>query len=494
MIVRNLQLIALVLLCMVSGCNSGYRAQIIDPPTGVLENVWDNVSEDPLIAYSQMLPEDWWNLFDDDQLANFIQTAFMRNPSLQEARAKILQASYNADRVHALLFPNMTWGADVLREKLSETGIIPFNTSGQTTGQAPQVMQGGSSGIPVYFTQYETEFTLTYDFDIWGKNRSLLRAALGDVQTNIADEAFARLQLGIAVAKTYFELQIYYKRQEIAQAQVAIRERLLELSRQRVREHLDSDFNVISGEAVLAQAKQALYQIQGAIAVDEYQLKTYLAGKFEEAITNTKIVEQPLPKVPLPKDIPLHLIAHRPDVISQLWVIESAGNQIEAAKAGFYPDFSLTALFGYQTIHPKELFKWPSSYYSVDPAVTLPFFDGGRLVAALHSSEVNYDLAIYEYNRLVLNAAKEVLEGIAVLRHNELQLAEYKKITAQKDQNLQLTIQRADNNLGSDVDRLNSEINTLAARDQEVMALGSTIQSILSLIKALGGGYEACYE
>ena len=162
------------------------------------------------------------------------------------------------------------------------------------------------------------------------------------------------------------------------------------------------------------------------------------------------------------------------------------------------PDFililSITALFGYQTIHPRKLFKWPSSYFSADPSVLLPVFDGGRLSANLRASEVNYDLAIYEYNRMILNAVKEVLDGIAVLRNTDLQLGEFKKITAQNQSNLQLTLLRSRNNLSSDLELLNSEFEVLKARDQEVIALGSTIQSIISLIKALGVGYDACYE
>jgi NodT family efflux transporter outer membrane factor (OMF) lipoprotein len=489
-----LQIAALVLLCFAAGCDTGYRAQPMDLPTDALQDAVTAAANDPQIAYTELLPDEWWTLFHDDQLTTFIETAFDRNPSLKEAKANILLAYYNADRVRATLYPNINWGADILREKFSQTGIIPFNTTGQLTGQPPPVAQGGLSGIPVYFTQYETEFILTYDFDLWGKNRSTLKAALGNVQANIADEIFTRLQLGIAVAQAYFKLQIYYKRLEIAQGKVSAAEKLADLSRQRVSGNLDSNLTENSAEVVLAQMMQALYEIQGNIAVTEYQLKTYLAGNFQEIIDSIPIVEQPLPKVPLPADIPFHLIAHRPDVISQLWVIESAGHQIDAAKAGFYPDFSLTALFGYQTIHPGDLFKWPSSFYSVDPAVVLPFFDGGRLRANLHGSQVNYDLAIYEYNRLVLNAVKEVLDGIAVLRSSEMQLGQYKKIAAKNEQNYQLTLLRTNNNLSSDLDLLNTQIKFLAAHDQEVIALGTTIQSILSLIKALGVGYEACYE
>ncbi len=477
-----------------TACSSGYRAQPIETPSEALEAAFEDASADPLIAYTAPMPEEWWGLFYDDQLSCFIQTAFQRNPTIQEARSNILFAVYNADLVRSSLYPTINWGADVLRSKFSETGIIPFNMNGQQTGQPPLVGTGGAAGIPVYFTQYETEFTLSYDFDIWGKRRSLLSAALGEVQANIADEMFIRLQLGVAIAEAYYQVQVDYQRIEIASRQVAIQERVLELTRQRAAAHLDSETVVNLAEAKLAEAKQVLYQILGHMAIAENQLRAYLAGNFDEMIWDMSIEERPLPRVPLPGDLPFHLIAHRPDVISQLWLIESAGEQIEAAKAGFYPDFSLTGLFGYQTIHLRKLFEWPSSYYSVDPAVLLPVFDGGKLIANLRGSEVSYDQAIYEYNQLVLNAVREVLDGIALLRYNEKQLSAYHEIFTQNAKNLELAQLRLNHNLSSELDLLNSESSLLKARDQEIGALGNTLHAILSLIKALGGGYETCMD
>ena len=45
------------------------------------------------------MPEDWWILFEDGQLDQFIRRVFIANPTLQAARANILLAAYNADRM-----------------------------------------------------------------------------------------------------------------------------------------------------------------------------------------------------------------------------------------------------------------------------------------------------------------------------------------------------------------------------------------------------------
>lgn len=478
-----------------AGCTCSYRECPSELPAAALISALGEAGG--TVEFTDCVQEQWWSLFDDDQLSYFITLAHGRNPTLRQAYGKVLLAAAHAERVRSVLFPNILWAADVSRQKLSETGLIPFTQAPASGLSEPSPAQlvatGGAAGIPVYFTQTETEFNLSYDFDIWHKNRNTWRAALDEVQANIADEAFARLQLGVAVALTYYQLQVDYKRLEVAKRLVDLDDRLLALTHERVGSDLDTSLNVQNARSNLSTAKLSFLQLQGSVAVAENKLRTYLAGQFDEQILELEIIDRPLPKVPLPKDLPLHLIAHRPDIMAQLWLIESAGKQIEVAKAGFYPDVNINALFGYQTIHLHKLFEWPSVFFNVDPAISLPFFDGGRLAANLRGSEINYDLAIYEYNERVLNAVHEVLDGLVLVRNTDLQLQEQRQKLAQQEELYRLTVLRVENNLDSDLDALLSEAQMLAVRDQELIVLGSAFQAIIGLIKAVGGGYEACY-
>lgn len=470
-----------------SSCSCGPRAQAIGIPEKALERAMDATNEDPIFNHEESIPEDWWLIFNDTQLSGFIETALENNPTLQSAHAKILAAQYNADKVQAALYPHFNFMMDVQRQKLSKTGVIP---AGPTLPSIP-VPSTPNSGIPFYFTLFDTQINFIYDFDFWGKNRNTLRAALGEVQANIADEIFARLALSISVAQVYYRLQIDYQRQEIAEELVKNRQEFLDLTQQRVQKNLDDERAFHNAQINLSAARQALLQIQGDIAVNEYQLQAYLAGSFEEEIANIKISPKDIPAVPLPRELPLHLISYRPDITAQLWLIQSAGLQIEVAKAGFYPDFNLTGFLGMQTIHLHKWFFAKSAYYNIEPAFTLPIFDGGLLVANLRGSEVNYDLAIYEYNNMVLNAIRDVLDGMAVLQNENGQLDEFKQEAMHQNEISQLTEMRANHHLSSGLDTLNAQANFLTARDNETISIGRTMMAVLSLVKALGGGYDA---
>lgn len=458
----------------------------------MLANAIEEAEPEGLFEPSAYLPIEWWTIFNDEQLNEFIAKALARNPTLESAKERIHLACYNSNLVRSSLFPNIVWGADVSRQKFSETGIIPFNTD-QTTGQAPIAVTAGQNGIPVYFTQYETELTLNYNFDIWCRNRNLWRSALSEVQARIADEAFSRLQLSSAVALVYFHLQVNYKLRDLTRELIARKSEYLVIVEDRFEHNLENGITVNDAKNSLKQEEETLLEIESDILANEHLLKYYMADQFEEEIADTKVIEMPMPKLPMPKEIPMHVLAYRPDIVAQLWLIESAGKQIEVAKAGFYPDFNLMALFGFQTIHLHKLFLWPkSTFFNVDPAVTLPIFDGGRILANWRSSEVNYSLAILRYNDLVLNAAKEVLDGLSSLVKSHEQFQKLSQVALLQEENVQLMRLRVDHNLNSELDYLTTVEKLISAQRDQQIRLGTTYQSLLSLIKALGGGYESC--
>ena len=153
-LLSSMQLAFHFLLCaaVVSCSSSVPRADPLDLPTGALEGAVCQVADDSTFEVSGWPSERWWELFSDDQLSHFIETTIERNPTLQIARENILGAAYSADRVRAVLYPNVTWMGDVSRQKFSKTGLIPFTGLPLTPGLPPVL---GGPLIPEYFTQWE---------------------------------------------------------------------------------------------------------------------------------------------------------------------------------------------------------------------------------------------------------------------------------------------------------------------------------------------------
>lgn len=476
------------------GCSSSLSVAPFDVPQNAIENAVDTACDESCIFHKAPMPTCWWSLFEDDQLSEYIEKALAKNPTLQKTKQRIFAAEAIALSAKSSLFPYLSLGADVSRQKLSKTGVIPFSIgpagSGSPIISVPAV-PGENSRIPEYFTIYETELNLKYHFDFWDKQKNKWRAALGRIQASIAEEAFARLELSILVAKTYYKLQMSYKRQEIVASFVANRQEYVTAIKDRIDANIDNEIALQNAISNVIDAKDILLQIQSSIDLEKNRLKALIAD-FDECFLQQDITPSSLPKVPIPQDIHLNLLARRPDIIAQLWLIESASRHIAVAKAEFYPDFNLTALFGFQTIHFRELFKWPSTFFNIDPAMSLPIFDAGQRMANLEGSEVNYNLEILEYNNLLIQAVKEVMDALSLLDNTWQRYLQYESKHRHLADLDRLTSLRVSHNLSSNLDYLISMGNVLMSQDQEVIALERAIQAALDLIKSLGGGYNNC--
>jgi NodT family efflux transporter outer membrane factor (OMF) lipoprotein len=485
-----------VMMCILSGCYGPY--DFVAPemvPGEAITKAINYETDEAVTQRDTPLPADWWLLFHDDQLTCFIQKALARNPTLQSAQSRISAALYDSERLYSFLVPNVNLSGDIQRVKLSKTGVFPADvpaTIPASSGvpNAPVV----PSLIPFYFTLYEAALNFKYDLDLWHKNRNAVKAALDEVQARLADEAFIRLNLTIAVAQAYWQLQVDYARWEIARRLIENRAEFEEYIRERLSHNIDTNFSRNTARLNLTSVKQGLLEIEGTIAVHEHQLKALLADDFDECIAQLKISHDSLPRVPIPEALPLHLIGYRPDIMSQLWIIQASCRQIDIAKAGFYPDVNLMGFYGQQTIHPSKFWEWKSGFGVAEGAFTLPIFDGGYLKANLLVKEVDYDIAILKYNQLILDAVKEVLDGISLLDSNYKQFVLFQQETEDQYANLTLMNLRQKHHIATGIDQLNSEQNYLIAKDQQMVALGKTLQSSLQLIKALGGGYDACME
>lgn len=453
-------------------------AEPMNLPIQPLEEAITAVENNPIFTIGETIPSRWWEIFKDNQLSRLIAIALNFNPSINEAYAQIELACYQADNARSTLFPNISFSGYVTRNHITKTGALPPTPPG-----APFF-------LPFDYTLYDLQFNLLYDFDLWYKNRNTLYAAIDNTYAQMAEDALVRLAVSISVAQAYYNIQIDYARLDNVNALIGNREQYFKLVKQRKLHNLASDLDLLPIENILSAAKRLKIGIENDLAINQHQLDALLAEDITHSLEKVPVDEECLPSIPLPSNIPLHLIGNRPDIQAKLWMIEAAGATTEAAKAGFYPDVNLSALAGFQTITLSKLFNYDSTNCIGGPAFNLPLFTGGQLESALGISEVNYDLAIYQYNGLVLQAVQQVLDGIDMLKNSHEAVGLYNKEISNQIRLIKLTKMRVKSNLNSDLDTLNQEQILMNDREAALLEKRAEITAFLSLIKALGGGYS----
>jgi NodT family efflux transporter outer membrane factor (OMF) lipoprotein len=463
-----------VYLFLTSACSRESQVPSSIPETAI-QNEIDQALLSPSFEYGPWVSKKWWRLLHDCQLETFIQTALYQNPTLKMAIDQVLIAEQLAEGQRSPLLPWVFLEADSLKAKVSKTGPLE---------NIPPTL------FPFSFRQTQTFLSFSFIIDWWGKNRSALKASLGDMQATIAESAVAKLMITIKVAEAYYQHQVSLNRLTLAQQAVRNRERFLALSMARMDNGLDSDFSIQRAQQALSQKKQLLFSLQQGASASLNSLRTLLSGDFQEEVLPVDLDDMGTSPFALPPELPLDLIGHRPEIIAQLWRIQAASHRIHVARTNFYPNIDLLGLFGFQTIHLSELLKDPSRSMLWGPALQLPIFQGGLLTAILKESEFEYALAVDQYEQLVDRAVQEVLDGITAVRTTAEIWTETK---AFQDIAYELTIlaqKKLEHNISSEIEILQLEKDWLEARDAAIQAKGHQIFSFLALVKSLGGGYD----
>ncbi len=420
-------------------------------------------------------PDDhWWFMFDDPQLSFLIKKVLKNNPDMGIASMRARKALQEAYVVRSALFPHLKGEFEVNWEHLSKDNLYRF----------PPSM------IPANIYQLVIGLELTYEFDIWGKNRQRYKAALGEARVATAEAAMTTLHLSTAAAKGYFNLQTSIEKEKMLKGRSKAENDLLFLVQQRFVHGLANELDVKEQKNRALKTDQELVANTERIALGKNFLRALMGDgpdNDEKMLTPQAHYEG---KFPLPEYLSLDLLARRPDITAKVWQVEKAAHLIGAAKAMFYPDLNLIAAGGLESLSWNMFFNKDSFAGSLTPALHLPIFLGGKLRANLDARVAEFEEMVYEYNHTLLIAAQEVADSISNIRSATSRLRDQEGVVDEMGGIYDLTFANYSSGLDSKMQVLEREVQYLDAQMKKYEIEGDRLNQIAALIKALGGGYE----
>ncbi len=424
--------------------------------------------------------ERWWEMFVDPQLNCLMETALEQSPTIQTALARVAMAEQDARKEKAALFPRVDFDGEEQWEYFSKNGFVRsfYPTS-------PTVI------VPATVNQLDLTLNFNYEIDFFGRNRNLFKAALGRARAERAEARQAILILTTLIAQTYIELQMRLALKEIEEERLEQRSQLFELSHFREFYGLDAATPVLEREQSFYAVKKQVLQLEKEIALDRHTL-SILVGVGPD----TKIAPEPMKAVferpvTLPSDLSSDLLARRPDLMAQIWRIEAAAKEIGAAKADFYPRVNLMAFAGLESLSFNKLLEMGSKQGALVPSVHLPIFTGGKLKANLKSKVAAFNEETFRYNDLLLHAAKEVADQIAILSTTFDTVTEQISMLESAEDQWELQYSRYRNGVDNFIAVLEREDNLLDQRYAMYGLERDYLLAVLKMIKALGGGYTS---
>ncbi|MNM63236.1 Outer membrane protein OprM precursor [compost metagenome] len=192
----------------------------------------------------------------------------------------------------------------------------------------------------------------------------------------------------------------------------------------------------------------------------------------------------------MPATLPAELIGRRPDVVAQRWRVEAASHDIRAAKAEFYPNISLNAFAGLQSLSLSDFLTAGSRTFGIGPALSLPIFDGGRLRANLGVRQAEYDAAAEQYNATLVTALHDVVNQLVSLRWLAERANEQQQALQLTQEAYDMAVSRYRSGVGNYLQVLSAEGQVLQQK-QLLIDIETQERTLhLELIRALGGGYD----
>ncbi|WP_113653669.1 efflux transporter outer membrane subunit [Pedobacter namyangjuensis] len=433
----------------------------------------DNLYRDVTTADTTTIADlPWKTLFADAELQALIEQGLAENLDLKQAieRIKIAEATFRQSR--AALLPTVQADVSVTDAKQSRAALnfppgININLETQT---------------------YRAQLSTSWEADIWGKLSSAKRSALASLLQSDAAKRAVQTQLIANIANTYYSLLALDKQLEITLKTIESRRNNVESMKALKEAARVTGAAVVQSEANLYAAEVSLPDLKRSIRETENALNILLA-KEAGSVTRSTLDRQNAYSN-LKTGVSSQLLQNRPDVIAAELALRAQFENVNSAKAYFYPALTLTAGGGLSSLDIKDFFS-QSIFYNLVGGLTQPILARGQNKARLKTAEANRQIAFLAFQQTLLTGGQEVSNALyayqTAVQKEETRVKQIASLTKAVDFTQELLRFSSATNY---TDVLTSEQSLLAAELSGVSDKLQKLQSVVNLYRALGGGWK----
>lgn len=433
-----------------------------------LPQEWEESGE----LFQQILPvnDHWWKSFQDAKLDSLIAIAVDRNYSVAMAIDRINAARANLWIARGNFFPSVGLNAGWTRQETSgNTGSFP-----QSTEQ-----------------YYNASLNVSWEIDVFGSIRKRVKAQKENFAASKEEYTGVMVALAAEVASAYINLRELQQELEVVIKNSNSQEEVLKITEVRYNTGLVSKLDVAQAKSVLFSTKASIPQLEAGI--NQYiTTLAVLLGMYPQDIRSSLETIGTLPDYmePIGVGMPVDLLMRRPDVRSAERTVNAQAALLGASKADWLPKVFLKGSFGYAARDLKDLVKSKSMTYEIAPALSWTVFNGGQLVNSTKLAKAQLDEAINQFNQTVLTAVQETDNAMNSYRNSIKQIVALREVRNQGMETLKLSLELYKQGLSPFQNVLDAQRSLLSYENQLVQAQGGSLLQLISLYKALGGGWQ----
>ncbi|TWO70068.1 TolC family protein [Caenimonas sedimenti] len=417
----------------------------------------------------------WWRAFEDPTLVTLIQRALAANHDIGIAAVRL-------DEAMAMLGE-------------SRQGFLPTGGAGLGYQNRRWSAIETPPGQPRRVETYRGAVDASWEIDLFGRVRRSVEAA--QAQAGSREALLRGVQAGVAaaVAATWFELGgIEAEITVAADISQSQRESLGQVER-LVRAGSASEFDRLRAEALLRQIEVTVPELERRRAATANALaillgeapqtfKPPIATPSHEALTVRTIAVGD----------PAALLSRRADIAAAERTLAAATARIGVETAGLYPEIQVQGSIGLVAGSLGALSGAGALSSFLGPVIRWSFLDTGRVRARIAASEARTKEALIAYDQTVLRALQETDDAFKAYAAAGSTLGLRVIESAANREAARLARVRFSAGEGIYLDVLEAERSDFASRRALAVARTHQRLAVVSIYKALGGGWEICAQ
>ena len=417
---------------------------------------------------------DWWSRFNDPILDSLINVALTNNHNLQSIEAALDKSELVYQQSKSNFYPSLSLDAQY---NLSESSLNYYE---ETSSDANRTNDYFSAAI-----------NANWEIDVFGKNRDYVMSNKNSYLASEANYQNAIMNLCAQVATTYFNLRSYQQQLIVANQNIESEKNILDITIARYESGLGTQLDVSQAKSVYYNTLATIPRLDAYITQCVNQL-AILLGTYPSTLKNSFDDASELPSIRhiVNVGIPADVIRNRPDVRQAEYLIESQAALIGAAKADYYPKFSINGSFGFLSHDIDKFLDNESRMFSFTPTLTWNLFSGLQTRKNVKIAEIALTESIDNYNNVILNAIQEVETEMSNYANALKTIEMGQQVVEQGNKTLELSIDLYKRGLGTFTNVLDAQRTVLSDQNYLVSAWNSALLSLVRLYTALGGNWE----
>ncbi len=441
------------------------------------------VSGDWIDSYDERvhtdLPDspDWWTVFDDPAMTELVNIAYEQNLPLREAGLRVLEARAQRGIAVGSFFPQLQeMFGSYTRETLSK-----------------ETFPGNLPGSPRASSTWQSGGDLSWEIDVWGKFRRNIESADANLDSSVEDYDDILLCLLAETASTYIEYRTIQTRLDFLRKNVKIQEGALAIAQAKFDAGDTSELDVTQAQSNLRSTKRLIPTFENQLRLANNNLCVLLG--IPPTDLSSELGDLPIPSSPptVAVGVPANLLRRRPDVRAAEREAAAQSAQIGVAAADWFPSVTICGSVGHAADDFDNLFTQTGFTGFITPKFSWPILNYGRILNNVRIQDARFQQSAVNFQQTVLTANAEAENAINSFLRAQEALLESQAAVEAAEKSVELAMSQYRGDL-IDFNRVfNTQLLLVQEQDSLATAQGDVPLALISLYKALGGGWEIRY-